>query len=94
MSMTTLPDLVSSLTPSERLDLIELLWDSLSETDAPKLTHAQTAELDSRIDAMNQGELGTVSLEEVLAKSGMAVRLSQAASAELAAAQAGMRQSE
>jgi putative addiction module component (TIGR02574 family) len=66
--MSTLVELVSNLTPSERLDLIELLWDSLNETDEPKLTKEQAAELDSRIAAMSRGELKSDRLEEVLTK--------------------------
>lgn len=38
---------ISSLTPAERLRLVEELWDSLSPTDIP-LTPAQAEELDRR----------------------------------------------
>jgi putative addiction module component (TIGR02574 family) len=64
--MLTVPDLVSKLTPVERLELIEILWDSLDATHEAKLTDRQSAELQSRADAMNSGELGTISLEEFL----------------------------
>jgi putative addiction module component (TIGR02574 family) len=66
--MSTLLELVSNLTPSERLDLIEFIWDSLNDTEEPKLTNEQAAELDSRIAAMTRGELKTDSLEDVLTK--------------------------
>jgi putative addiction module component (TIGR02574 family) len=38
---------ISSLTPAERLQLVEQLWDSLSPNDIP-LTPAQAEELDRR----------------------------------------------
>jgi putative addiction module component (TIGR02574 family) len=66
--MSTLPELVSSLTPAERLELIEILWDSLSATDEPQLTEAQGTELESRVLALERGELGKASLEEVISK--------------------------
>jgi len=39
---------VDALTPAERLQLIEKLWDSLDEGDVP-LTEAQQAELARRV---------------------------------------------
>lgn len=38
---------IASLTPDEKLELVEALWDSLSPEDVP-LTPAQAAELDRR----------------------------------------------
>jgi putative addiction module component (TIGR02574 family) len=44
---------IDSLTPEERLDLLERLWESLSRTpDRVTLTEAQRAELDRRLDAL------------------------------------------
>jgi len=38
------------LTPEERLQLAEDLWDSIAPEDLPPLTDAQKRELDRRID--------------------------------------------
>ena len=46
---------ITRLTPDERLRLLEQLWDSLSATpDALPLTSAQRAELDRRLDELEQ----------------------------------------
>lgn len=43
---------ISRLTPDERIDLAEALWDSLAETpEAVPLTDAQAQELDRRLEA-------------------------------------------
>jgi putative addiction module component (TIGR02574 family) len=58
---------IASLTPEERLRLLEELWDSLAA--APKvvpLTEAQRAELDRRLDDLDrEGPVG-IPWEEVL----------------------------
>jgi putative addiction module component (TIGR02574 family) len=41
-------DEIDRMTPSERLDLIEQLWDSLSNRDVP-LSPAQETEIDRRL---------------------------------------------
>lgn len=49
---------IETLTPAERLDLIELLWDSLSEDDVP-ITDAQRGELEHRLNALDrEGPIG------------------------------------
>ena len=49
---------IDQLTPEERLDLIERLWDSLSDDDVP-LTSAQREEFDHRLDALDrEGPVG------------------------------------
>jgi putative addiction module component (TIGR02574 family) len=49
---------IDQLTPEERLELIERLWDSLSDDDVP-LTDAQRAELDHRLDSLDrEGPVG------------------------------------
>jgi putative addiction module component (TIGR02574 family) len=49
---------IERLTPEERLELIERLWDSLSDDDVP-LTDAQREELDRRLDALDrEGPVG------------------------------------
>ena len=42
---------IDRLTPAERLDLIERLWDSFSGEDVP-VTEAQREELERRLDAL------------------------------------------
>ena len=46
---------IASLTPEERLDLLEELWDSLVVApEAIPLTDAQRAELDRRLDDLDR----------------------------------------
>lgn len=49
--MTTID--IESLTPQERLDLIGQLWDSLDSNDV-QLTPAQAAELDRRLETLDE----------------------------------------
>jgi putative addiction module component (TIGR02574 family) len=58
---------ITALTPEERLDLLEQLWDSLTPTpeDVP-LTKAQRAGLDRRLDELDrEGPVGS-SWDEML----------------------------
>lgn len=60
---------IEQLTPEERLDLIERLWDSLADDEVP-LTDAQRQELDHRLDALDrEGSIG-VPWEQVLHEMG------------------------
>ncbi len=52
------------LSPEERLQLIEELWDSLSDEDVP-LTDAQCAELDRRVDYLEKHPDQVIPWEEV-----------------------------
>jgi putative addiction module component (TIGR02574 family) len=58
---------IVSLTPEERLDLLEELWDSLAATpEAIPLTGTQRAELDRRLDDLErEGPVG-IPWDEVL----------------------------
>ena len=58
---------IHTLSPDQRLQLIELLWDSLSPTpEVIPFTDAQRAELDRRLDDLDrEGPIGTPA-EEVL----------------------------
>ena len=47
------PDEIGRLTPPERLALIAQLWDSLEAGQVP-LTEAQQAELDRRLDSLEE----------------------------------------
>ena len=60
---------INKLSPEERLDLIEELWDSLS-TDPSKipLTEAQSNELDRRLAEMDQDDSLGIPWETVLAR--------------------------
>jgi putative addiction module component (TIGR02574 family) len=60
---------IASLTPEERLSLLEELWDSLAVApEAVPLTEGQRAELDRRLDDLDrEGPLG-IPWEEVLSR--------------------------
>jgi putative addiction module component (TIGR02574 family) len=60
---------IASLTPEERLSLLEELWDSFAAVpDAPPLTEAQRAELDRRLDELDaEGPVG-IPWDEVLSR--------------------------
>jgi putative addiction module component (TIGR02574 family) len=55
---------IDQFTPEERLDLIERLWDSLSDDDVP-LTSAQREELDHRLDALDRDGPVGIAWEQV-----------------------------
>ena len=60
---------IAALSPDERLQLIERLWDSLTSTpDAIPLTDAQRAELDRRLDDLDREGPSGIPLDEVLAR--------------------------
>jgi putative addiction module component (TIGR02574 family) len=56
---------IDAQTPDERLALIERLWDSLDPRDAG-LTRAQEAELQRRIEDLEQNPDDSISWEEAL----------------------------
>lgn len=60
---------IASLTPEERLLLLEELWDSLAaKPETIPLTDAQRAELDRRLDELEaEGPVG-IPWEEVLSR--------------------------
>jgi putative addiction module component (TIGR02574 family) len=60
-------DLIPELTrlsPRQRLDLIEALWESLDDKDVP-VTEAQRAELDRRIAGFEQDREQSVSWDQL-----------------------------
>jgi putative addiction module component (TIGR02574 family) len=60
---------INKLTPEERLDLIEELWDSLSADPAKiPLTDPQAKELDRRVAEMEQDKSLGIPWEAVLAQ--------------------------
>jgi len=56
---------IEKLSPEERLDLLERLWDSLSEQEVP-LTARQRQELDRRLDDLEQDGARGIPWDEVL----------------------------
>ena len=61
------PDEVARLSPPERLALIAQLWDSL-ENDRIPLTAAQEAELDRRLERLDQDRQDAVSWADLKAE--------------------------
>ncbi len=58
---------IDSLSPNERLRLIEELWESLSESpEAMTLTDAQREEFDRRLDDLERSGPQGIPWEEVL----------------------------
>lgn len=58
---------LSNLSSTERLQLIEELWESLSATpEEIPLTDAQRVELDRRLDEMKQAGVSGIPWEDVL----------------------------
>ena len=58
---------IERMTVAERLDLIDLLWESVSGAQ-PELTPEQRDELDRRIDALEKDGPRGVSLQEMWAR--------------------------
>ena len=70
-AMGETPVKIEALSPEERLDLLERLWDSLSRTPTSvPLTDPQRVELDGRLDALDddvsQGRVLGVPWDEVV----------------------------
>ena len=60
---------INKLSPEERLDLIEELWDSLSTSPSKiPLIEAQASELDRRMAEMNHDDSKGIPWETVLAR--------------------------
>jgi len=59
-------DELERLTPPERLSLISQLWDSLDDDELP-LTAAQAAELDRRLETLDDDERNGVTWEALKA---------------------------
>ena len=61
------PDELARMTPLERLALIAQLWDSL-ERDRIPLTAAQEAELERRLDTLDEDRRSAVTWSELKAE--------------------------
>ena len=66
-SMSDLIPELARLSPRERLDLIEALWESLDDKDVP-VTEAQRAELDRRIAGLEQDREHSISWDQLSAE--------------------------
>ena len=62
--MTELPQQIGSLTPDERAELIDELWESL-EADARPLTKVQREELDRRLDLYERNPSEVIPWDQV-----------------------------
>jgi putative addiction module component (TIGR02574 family) len=58
---------VLALPPEERVQLIDLLWESLDDSDVKRREAAGAAEAERRSDAINSGKMGTRPADEVFA---------------------------
>ena len=74
MSVAAIQNEILRLPPAERVKLIDLLWDSLSEPELKARETAWAAESERRIDAFDAGKLGARAAEEVLADLRKALR--------------------
>jgi putative addiction module component (TIGR02574 family) len=57
---------IEILSASEKAELLDVVWESL-EADAPSLTDAQRAELDHRIERLEQNPSDVIPWEQVRA---------------------------
>ena len=64
--MSHLRDQIGNLSASEKCELLDLVWESL-DADQPSHTEAQRAELDYRIDRLEQNPADVVPWEQVRA---------------------------
>lgn len=60
MSITSIQNEISRLSPTERVMLIDILWESLDEARVKEIEAQWAAESERRIDAVERGELPTV----------------------------------
>jgi putative addiction module component (TIGR02574 family) len=65
--MSDLAPELARLSPRQRLDLIESLWESLEDEDIP-VTDAQRAELDRRIAGFEQDQERYISWDQLKAE--------------------------
>ena len=64
--MTDLRNQIDSLSPAEKAELLDTVWESL-EADSASLTDAQRAELDSRIELHEQNPSDVIPWQQVRA---------------------------
>ncbi len=56
------------LTPAERIELVQDLWDSIESDELPPLTTEQTDELDRRLAEHDRDRTTAITWEEVKAR--------------------------
>ncbi len=66
MSVAAIRNEIPSLSPEERVKLIDLLWESLSEPELKSRETAWATESERRIDALDAGKLDARNAKEVL----------------------------
>jgi len=64
--MSALRDQIASLTSAEKAEMLDEVWESL-EAEAVRLTDAQRAELDSRIERLERDPSDVIPWEKVRA---------------------------
>ena len=60
MSLTSIQEELVRLSPTERAQLIDILWESLDEEHVKEIEANCAVESEDRIDAVDRGELPTV----------------------------------
>ncbi|HKR14180.1 MAG TPA: addiction module protein [Pyrinomonadaceae bacterium] len=60
MSLTSIQEELVRLSPTERAQLIDILWESLDEEHVKEIEAKWAVESEDRIDAVDRGELPTV----------------------------------
>jgi putative addiction module component (TIGR02574 family) len=58
-------DEIRRMSVTERLKLINDVWDTLVEEEAPPLSAAQAREVERRLEAYRQDDRGSISWEEL-----------------------------
>lgn len=60
MSLTSIQEEISRLSSTERVKLIDILWESLDEERVKEIEAKWAAESEERIDAVDRGDLPTI----------------------------------
>ena len=60
MSLTSIQNEIAQLSSTERAMLIDILWESLDESQVKEIEIKWAAESEERIDAVDRGELETI----------------------------------
>ena len=66
MSIATIQDSVLQLPATEKVVLIDLLWDSLGPEELTQREQGWAAESEERVDAVERGELSTLEGSEAI----------------------------
>ena len=66
MSLASIQNEIAQLSSTERAMLIDILWESLDESQVKEIEIKWAAESEERIDAVDRGELETIDGPSVL----------------------------